>query len=59
MIGFNYNSFKEAIKRAQEDSHRILMEDIDKVKAVMEKGLAMVMECSTSQTRAAYPGVDI
>jgi len=59
MFGFNYISFKEAIKRAQDEKYAMLMEDIEKVKAVVEKGLALVLECSTSKTRAAYPGVDI
>lgn len=59
MLGFNYNSFKEALKRVEQENHLRLMEDIKKVKAFVEKALTLFLESSTNMSRVSYPGVDI
>lgn len=59
MLGFNYDSFKEALKKVQDESHAVLMEDIEKVKAFVEKALTLSLESNASLTRASYPGVDV
>lgn len=59
MVGFDYNRFKEALHAAKEHSHAILMEDIEKVKAGVEKILTLCLESNASMTRANYPGVEL
>lgn len=58
MSGFNYESFKAALKRAQEESHAILMKDIEIVKANVEKWLTMFLESSSNLARMDYPGLE-
>lgn len=58
MLGFNYQSFKEALKRVQEENHARLVEDIEKVKAFVEKCLTMFLESSSNHARMDYPGVE-
>ena len=59
MLGFNYNSFKEALKKVQEENHVRLMEDIEKVKAFVEKALTLSLESSANMSKASYPGIDL
>lgn len=59
MIGFSYDSFKEALKRVQEEKHAILMKDIEKVKAFVEKILTLCLESNASVARASYPGLEV
>lgn len=56
MLGFNYNSFKEALHRVQEENHLRLMEDIEKVKAFVEKALTLFLESSANTSRVSYSG---
>lgn len=59
MIGFNYNSFKEALKRVEQENHARLMEDIEKVKAFVEKALTLCLESNANLSRTNYPGVEL
>ena len=59
MIGFNYDSFKEAIKKVEQENHARLMEDIEKVKVFVEKALTMFLESSTNMTQVRYPSVGL
>lgn len=59
MFRFNYESFKDALKSAEENYQVQLMEDIEKVKALVEKGLTLFLESSSNSARACYPGADI
>lgn len=59
MANFDYNRFKEALIKAKENSHAVLMEDIEKVKAGVEKLLTMCLESNANNARTCYPGVDI
>lgn len=56
MLGFNYDSFKEALKRVQEENHVRLMEDIEKVKAFVEKALTLCLESNANMSRVNYSG---
>lgn len=58
MLGFNYKSFREALKRAQEENHARLLEDIEKVKVFIEKSLTLFLESNANMTRMNYPGVE-
>lgn len=58
MMGFNYESFKAALIKAQEESHAVLMKDIEIVKAHVEKWLAMFLESSSNLARMDYPGLE-
>lgn len=57
MSGFNYESFKEALKRVQEENHARLMQDIAKVKAFVEKSLTLFLESSSNISQMKYPGI--
>jgi len=59
MAGFNYNNFKEALKRVEEENHAKLMADIENVKAFVEKALTMFLESSSNMARTTYPGVEM
>ena len=59
MLGFDYNSFKEALKKVQEERHALLMQDIEKVKAFVEKALTLCLESNASLSRVNYPGVEL
>jgi len=58
MLGFNYESFKAALKKAQDESYAILMKDIEIVKANVEKWLTLFLESSSNVARMDYPGID-
>lgn len=59
MLGFNYNSFKEALKKVQEENHVRLMEDIEKVKAFVEKALTLCLESTANMSRTSYQGLEL
>lgn len=59
MLGFDYNRFKEALKKVQEENHARLMEDIAKVKTFVEKLLTLCLESNASMSRASYPGLEV
>lgn len=58
MAGFNYGSFKAALKRAQDESYSILLKDIEIVKAYVEKGLTLFLESNANLSRMHYPGIE-
>lgn len=58
MFGFNYESFKAALKKAQDDSYAILMKDIEIVKTHVEKCLTMFLESNANLSRMNYPGIE-
>lgn len=58
MMGFNYENFKAALKRAQDESYAVLMKDIEIVKAHVEKWLTMFLESSSNLARMDYPGLE-
>lgn len=59
MFKFNYESFKDALRGAEENYQAQLMDDIAKVKALVEKGLTLFLESSSNSARVCYPGADI
>ena len=59
MAGFNYNSFKEALKKVEQENHAKLMADIEVVKAFVEKALTLCLESNASMARTSYPGVEL
>lgn len=59
MTGFNYDNFKAALKRVQDENHARLMQDIEKVKAFVEKALTLCLESNASMSRMNYPGVEL
>jgi len=59
MPGFNYNSFKEALRSAEAENHAKLMIDVGKVKAFVEKMLTLCLESNANMSRMNYPGVEL
>jgi len=59
MAGFNYNSFKAALRKVEEDNHARLMADIENVKAFVEKALTLCLESNANMARTSYPGVEL
>lgn len=59
MFKFNYDSFKEALRNAEQDSTAKVMEDVEKVKAWVEKALTLCLESNTNATIAKYPNVGL
>lgn len=59
MIGFNYNSFKEALKKVEQERYEQLQRDIVQVKAFVEKALTLFLESSANVSRVNYQGIDL
>lgn len=59
MPSFNYNSFKEAIKKIEQEKFAELENEINQVKIFIEKALTSALECSANTTRVNYPGVEL
>ena len=55
----NYEKFKQALKRRQEESYELLMQEVKKVKETVEKLLTLAFECSASQARTNYTGLEM
>jgi len=59
MFGFNYENFKAALLKAEQDRHELLERDIAKVKAFVEKALTLCLESNANLARTSYPGVEL
>ncbi len=59
MLGFDYNRFKSALKKVEEENYAKLMQDVEKVKAFVEKALTLCLESNASMSRVNYPGLEI
>lgn len=56
---FNYEKFKQALKKRQEESYELLMQEVKKVKETIEKILTLILETSASSARSNYSGLDM
>lgn len=56
---FNYESFKRALKRVEEEKFALLKKDIEQVKAWAEKMLTLSLESTANISRTNYLGVDM
>lgn len=59
MFTFDYDNFKESLKNSEINYQEQLMDDIEKVKAFVEKGLTLFLESSSNSASMCHPGVDI
>jgi len=59
MSGFNYNSFKEAVRRIEQEKFAELERDINQVRAFIEKALTLSLESTSNTSRMNYPGVEL
>ena len=55
----NYEKFKQALKRRQEESYELLMQEVKKVKETIERLLTLAFESSASQARTNYTGLEM
>lgn len=55
----NYEKFKLALKRVEEERFEILKKDIEQVKIWVEKMLTLGLESTSSISRASYLGLDM
>jgi hypothetical protein len=58
MFKFNYESFKNSLNKSEQDASFVLKDDIEKVKACVEKALAMFLESSANMSETNYPGLE-
>ena len=56
---FNYERFKQALKKLQEESYELLMKEVKKVKETIEKILTLILENSASNARTNYSGLEM
>lgn len=56
---FNYENFKRALKRVEEEKFALLQKDIEQVKAWVEKMLTLSLESNANLSRTNYLGVDM
>lgn len=59
MFGFNHSKFKEAIKQVEEEKYSELTQDVNQVRAFIEKALSLSFECSAHSSRVNYPGIEL
>ena len=59
MAGFNYEKFKEALKRREEEAYAALKDEVAKVRDNVEKMLALFCESSANQARTNYSGLEM
>lgn len=58
-LGFDYDSFKLALKRVEEEKYDELKRDISKVKMFFEKMITLSLESSASMAQAEYKGIEL
>lgn len=58
-MAFNYESFKNALRKVEEEKFAILKKDIEQVKAWVEKMLTLSLESTANMSRTNYSGVDL
>jgi len=56
---FNYENFKVALKKVEEERFELLKKDIEIVKAKVERILTLCLESSANISRTNYAGVDM
>ena len=54
-----YEKFKQALKKRQEESYELLMQEVKKVKETIEKILTLILETSANDARVKYSGLDM
>jgi hypothetical protein len=59
MLGFSYEGFKRALYNVEEGQETKLANDLDQVKAFVEKCLTACLESTANQARTKYSGVDM
>lgn len=59
MLGFNYNNFKEAVKKNENEKHEELTKDVNEVRSFVEKMLSLSLDSSANRARTNYPGVEL
>lgn len=59
MLGFNYENFKAALRRVEEENYARLMADVAKVKAFVERALTLFLESSANMANTQYHGVEL
>lgn len=59
MFSFDHEAFKMALKKVEDDNHQLLMEEVEKVKAFVEKALSLGLESTASMSRTNYPGLEL
>ena len=55
----NFERFKQALKKREEESFARLKKEIQEVKAFIEKMLTMFFESTTSQAQTNYSGLQM
>lgn len=59
MLGFDYNRFKAALKKVEEENNAKLLLEVQKVKVFVEKALTLCLESSANLSRTSYPGIEL
>lgn len=59
MFNFNRQKFENALEESNKTENLLLMNEVDQVKAFVEKALTMCLESTASISRATYPGIDL
>ena len=59
MFNFNKANYEDAKLEAKKVENTLLMDEVEKVKAFVEKVLTACLESTANRTRVSYPGADI
>lgn len=55
----NFEKFKEALRKRDEERYKKLNEEIKKMRDNIERILTMILESSSNQARSSYSGLDM
>lgn len=55
----SYEKFKQALKKRQEESYAMLLQEVKKMKETIEKILSLILETSASDARSNYSGLEM
>lgn len=59
MYGFDFYKFKLALKKVEEENYLKLQAEVKKVRTFVEKMLGKAFECTASQARTNYAGLEM
>lgn len=59
MLGFNYENFKNALRREEERRYQELKRDLSNVTLFIEKTIDKFFNSTSHLSRLAYPGIDL
>ena len=59
MVDMNFHKFKEALQKVEDNKYQQVEEDVQNVKAFVEKALKLLLDNTASNSRTSYQGLEM